>query len=285
MNYGWRSMTLYRRQGSRPSPRKRNAKMQKRKNAKKETLELAAKRREVKSKTGKERYTHLNAEFQRTARRDKKAFLSDKCKEIEENNRMGKTRDLFKKIRDTKGTFHAKMGSIKDRNGRELTEADDIKKRWQEYTEELYKKDLHDPDNHDGVITHLEPDILECEVKWALGSITMNKASGGDGTPFDLLQILKDDAVKVMHSICQQIWKTQLWEQDWKRSVFIPVPKKGNAKECSNYHTIVLISCASKVMLKILQARLQQFVNCELPDVQAGFRKGRGTRDQIANIR
>ena len=167
----------------------------------------------------------------------------------------------------------------------DLTEAEDIKKRWQEYTEELYKKDLHDPDNHDGVITDLEPDILECEVKWALESITMNKASGGDGIPVELFQILKDDAVKVLHSICQQIWKTQQWPQDWKRSVFIPIPKKGNAKECSNYRTIALISHASKVMLKILQARLQQYVNRELPDVQAGFRKGRGTRDQIANIR
>ena len=139
---------------------------------------------------------------------------------------MGKTRDLFKKIRDTKGTFHAKMGSIKDRNGKDLTEAEDIKKRWQEYTEELYKKDLHDQDNHNGLITHLEPDILECEVKWALGSITMNKASGGDGITVELFQILKDDAVKVLHSICQQIWTTQQWPQDWKRSVFIPIPEK-----------------------------------------------------------
>ena len=146
-----------------------------------EALEIPVKRREVKSKGEKERYTHLNAEFQRIARRDKKVFLSDQCKEIEENNRMRKTRDLFKKIRNTKGTFHAKMGSIKDRNGRALTEAEDIKKRWQEYTEELYKKDLHDLDNHDGMITHLEPDILECEVKWALESMTTNKASGGDG--------------------------------------------------------------------------------------------------------
>ena len=188
---------------------------------------------------------------------------------------MGKTRDLFKKIRDTKGTFHAKMGSIKDRNGMDLTEAEDIKKRWQEYTEELYKIDLHNPDNHDGVITHLEPDILECEVKWALESFTTNKASGGDGIPVELFQILKDDAVKVLHSICQQIWKTQQWPQDWKRSVFIPIPKKGNAKECSNYCTIALISHTSKVMLKILQPRLQQYVNRELPDVQAGFKKGR----------
>ena len=146
------------------------------------------------------------------------------------------------------------------------------------------EKNLHDQDNHDGVITHLEPDILECEVKWALGSITMNKASGGDGIPVELFQILKDDAVKVLHSICHQIWKTQQWGQDWKRSVFIPIPKKGNAKECSNYHTIALISHASKVMLKILQVKLQQNVNRELPDVQAGFRKSRGTRDQIANI-
>ena len=146
----------------------------------------------------------------------------------------------------------------------DLTEVEDIKKRWQEYTE-LYKKDLHDPDNHDGVITHLEPDILECEVKWALGSITMNKASGGDGIPVELFQIIKDGVVKVLHSICRQIWKIQQWPQDWKRSVFIPIPKKG--KECSNYCTIALISHASKVMLKILQARLQQYVNCELRDV------------------
>ena len=246
--------------------------MQKAKWLSEEALQIAE-RREAKSKGKKERYSHLNAEFQRIARRHKKAFLSHQCKEIEENNRMGKTRDLFKKIRDIKGTFHAKMGSTKDRNGMDLTEAEDIKKRWQEYTEELYKKDLHDPDNHKGMITHLEPDILECEVKWALGSITMNKASGGDGIPVELFQILKDDAVKVLHSICQQIWKTQQWSQDWKRSIFIPISKKGNAKECSNYHTTALISHSSKVMLKILQARLKQYVNRELPDVQPGFRK------------
>ena len=150
---------------------------------------------------------------------------------------MGKTRNLFKIIRDTKGTFHAKMSTIKDRN---VTEAEDIKKRWQEYTEELCKKDLYDSDNHDGVITHLEPGILESEVKRVLGSTTMNKASGGDGIPVELFQILKDDAVKVLHSICQQIWKTQQWPQNWKRSVFIPISKKGNDKECSNYCTIAL---------------------------------------------
>ena len=159
----------------------------------------------------------MNAEFQRIARRDKKAFLSNQWKEIEENNRMGKTRDLFKKIRDTKGTFHAKMGTIKDRNSMGIIKVEDIKKRWQVHTEELYKRDIHDQVNHDGVITHLEPDILECEVKWALESITMNKASGGDGIPIELFQILKDDAVKVLRSICQQIWKTQQWPQDWKR--------------------------------------------------------------------
>ena len=168
-----------------------------------EALQIAVKRREAKSKGEKERYSHWNAEIQRIARRDKKAFLSDQCKELEENNRMGKTRDLLKKIRDTKGTFHAKMGSIKDRNGMDLTEAENIQKSRQEYTEELYEKDLHDPDNHDGVFTHLESDIFECEVKWALGSITMNKARGGDGIPVELFQILKDDdAVKVLRSIC-----------------------------------------------------------------------------------
>ena len=166
----------------------------------------------------------------------------------------------------------------------DLTKAADVKKSWQEYTEELYKNDLHNPDNHDGVITHLESDILECEVKWALESITTNKASGGDGIPVELFQILKDDAVKVLHSICQQIWKTQQGPQDWKKSVFIPIKKKGNTKECSNYRTVALISHASKVMLKSLQARLQEYVNCKLPDVQAGLRKCRGTRDQIVNI-
>ena len=160
-----------------------------------------------------------------------------------------------------------------------LTEAEDIKKRWQEYTEELCKKAVQDPGNHDGVITHVEPDILECEVMWALESITMNKASGGDGILVELFQILKDDAVKVLHSICQPLWKTQQWPQDGKWSVYFRMPKKGNAKECSNYHIIAFISHASKVMLKIFQVRLQQYVNYELPDVQAGFRKGREIRD------
>ena len=200
----------------------------------------------------KQRKKERNAEFKRIARRNRKAFLSDQCKEIEKNNRMGKTRDNFKKIRDTKGTFHAKMGSIKDRNGMDLSEAEDIKKEWQEYTEELYKKIFMTQITTIVWSTHLEPDILECEVKWTLGSITPNKASRGAKIPPELFQTLKDYAVKVLHSICQQIWKTQQWPQDWKRSVFIPIPKKGNAKECSNYRTIALISHASKIMLNIL---------------------------------
>ena len=200
---------------------------------------------------------------------------------------MGKTIECFQKIRDTKEVFHAKMGTIKDRNGINLTKAEDIKKMWQEYTEELHNKALNDPDYYDGVIIHLETDILECKVKWALGSITPSSVttSGGDGIPAELFHILKDDAVKVLHSIRRQIWETQQWPQDWKRSVFSPISKKGNAKECSNYHTIALISHARKVMLTSLQDRLQQYVNRELPDVQAGFIKSRGTRDQIANIR
>ena len=192
--------------------------------------------------------------------------------------------EISSKIQRYQGNISYKDGLNKGQKWYGITEAEDIKKKWQQYTEELYKKDLHNPDNHDGVITHLEPDILEREVKWALGSITTNKASGGDGLPAELFQILKGDAVQVLNSICQQIWKTQQWPQDWKRSVFIPIPSKGNAKECSDYHTITLISHASKLMLKILQARLQQYVKAELPDVQVGFRKGRGTRDQIANI-
>ena len=178
-----------------------------------EALQIAVKRREAKGKGEKEKYAHLNAEFQRIAMKDKKAFFRDQCKEIEEINRMGKTGDLFKKMRGIKGTFHAKMGSIKDRNVMEITKSEDIKKRWQEYMEELYRKDLHDPDNHNGVITYLEPDILECKVK-CLGSIIRHKAHEDDGIAVELFQILKDDAVKVLYSIYQQIWKTQQWPQD-----------------------------------------------------------------------
>ena len=224
-------MTLYRMQGSRPSPRKRNAK--RKKWLSEEALQIPVNRREAKGKGEKERYTHLNPEFQRIARRDKKDFLSDQCKEIEENKRMGKTRKLFKKIIPRE--HFMQMSTVKDRNAMDLTEAEDIKKRRQEYTEELYKKDIHDPDNHDDVITHLEAESLECEVKQALGSITTNKASGGDGIPTELFQILKEDAVEVLHSICQQIWKTQQWPQDWKRSIFIPIPK--NAQTTTQLHS------------------------------------------------
>ena len=180
---------------------------------------------------------------------------------------IAKTRDLFKKIGNIKGTFHPKMDTIKDRNGRDLVDAEEIKKRWKEYTEELYKKDLNELDNYDGMVSYPEPDILECEVKWTLGSTAVNKASGYDGIPIELLKTLKDDAVKVLHSICQQIWKTQQWPQDWKRSILIPIPKKFGTKECSNHWTITLLSHASKVMLKIFHVRLQHYVSQELSEV------------------
>ena len=203
----------------------------------------------------KEVIHHLDAEFQRIARRGKKAFLTNQCKEIEENNRMGKSKDLFKKIRDTKGKFHAKMGSVKERNGRDLTEAEDIKKRWQEYTGKLYKKDLHDPDSHNGVITHPEPDILECEVKWALGNITMNKASGDVGILVELFQILKDDAESAALNMPANLENSAV-ATGLEKVSFHSNPKEGQCQRSSNYCTIALISHTSKVMLKILQARL-----------------------------
>ncbi|XP_062826556.1 uncharacterized protein LOC134296216, partial [Anolis carolinensis] len=205
--------------------------------------------------------------------------------EVEEDNRIGRTRDLFQKIRNIRGKFQAKMGMIKNKDGRDLTEAEEIKKRWREYTEDLYRKDNNIEDSFDSVVSELEPDILRSEVEWALRSIANNKAAGDDGIPAELFKILEGDAVKIMHAICQQIWKTQDWPSDWgKKSIYIPIPKKRNAKECSNFRTVALISHASKVMFKILQGRLQQYMEQELPDVQAGFRKSRGRRDQIANI-
>ena len=203
--------------------------MQKAKWLSEEALQIAVKRREVKSKEEKERYSHWNAEFQRVARRDKKAFLSDQCKEIEENNRMGKTRDLFKKVIDTKGTLYAKMGTIKDRNGSDLTEAEDIKKRWQEYTE-LYKKDLNDPDNHNGVITHIEPDILECEVKWALETITTNRASWGDGIPVELFQILNNGAVKCCTQYASKFGKLSSGHRTGKGQLSFQSQRKATPK-------------------------------------------------------
>ena len=196
----------------------------------KEALQIAEKKREVKGKGEKDRDTHLNEEYQRIVRRDRKAFFNGQCKEIKENNKMGKTRDLFKKIGDIKGKLHEKMGTIKDRNGMDQTEAEDIKKRWQEDTEKVYKNDLHDSDNWDGVITHLEPYILECEVKWTLGSVTTGKATGGDGILDELFQILKDDAVKVLQSICQHIWKTQRWPRDCKYQFSLQSQRKERQK-------------------------------------------------------
>ena len=225
----------------------------------------------------------VNTVFQRIGRRAKKVYLSEQCKEIEENNAM-KRQDIFKKIRVTKGTFHAKMVKIKNRNCTDLTEAVGINKQCQEYTEELCKKDLQYTDNYNGVITHLEPDILEFEVKASLGSITMEKTSGADGMSIKPFRRLKDDSRKVLHSICQQMWKTQQLPQDWESLIFSPILKKGITKECSHYHTVAPMSNGRNIMLKILQSRLQQFMNNELPHVQAGFRKGWGMKDQINNI-
>ena len=251
----------------------------------KEALQIAKERREAKSKGERERYTRLKCRVPENNKRDKKIFLSEQCKQIEENNRMGKTRDVFKKIGDIKKTFHARMGMIKDRNSKDLTEAEEIKKRWQEYTEELYKKDLNDADNLDGVITHLEPDILECEVKGALGSTTLNKASGSDAIPAELFQVLKDDAIQILKCWTQYARKfgklrmaTGLENVSFHSNL-----KEDDTKECSNYHTIVLISHASKFMLKILQARLHQYMSWELADLQVGLKKAEES-DQTANI-
>ena len=238
----------------------------------------------MKSKGERERYIQLNAGFQRTARRDKKAFFNEQCVKLEGIHRRGKTRNLFRKIGAIKGIYCPKMGTIKDVNCRNLVDTEKIKKRWKEYTKELYKKDPNKPDCYDGVVSHPEPDSLEIKVKWALGSTAVNKASGCNGIPVELFKILKDDAIKVLYPISQHIWKTQPWPQDWKRSIFIPVPKKGSTKECASHQTITLLSHASKVMLKLSHARLQHYANQELPDVKTGFRKGRETRDQIANI-
>ena len=224
-----------------------------------EALQIAEKRRDAKGKGKKERYIHFNAIFQRIARRDKKAFLSNQCKEIEENNRLGKTRDLFKKIRDTNWTFHAKISTIEDRNGTDLTEAKDIK-RWQKYTEKLYKKDLHDPDNHARVVTHLEPDILECEVKWALGSITTNKASGGDRIPVELFQILKEMLWKSCTQHANKSGKLSSGHRTGKHQFLFQSQRKAMPKNFQTTEQLRSSHKASNVMLNILQARLQQYM-------------------------
>ena len=219
-----------------------------------------------------------NLEFQRTARRGKKAFFNEQCLIIEENNKGGKSRDLYRKIGNINGAFCPKVGTVKGNNSRDLVDAEEIKMRWKEYIEELYRTDLNEPDYYDGVASHPGPDILECEVRWALRSTAINKATGCDEIPAELFTSLKKDAIRVLHSLFQQLWKTHQWPQDWNRSILIPVPKKGSTKECANHRTITIISHASKVMLKVLHARLQHYVNQELPDAQTGFRKGRGTR-------
>ncbi|CAF1583727.1 unnamed protein product [Didymodactylos carnosus] len=233
----------------------------------------------------KQTFTKLNAFFQRQARKDKERYLKEECQKIEEDNQKGRTRDLFKKIREVKGKFTSKTGILKDQEGRSLSEGEEIKKRCKEYTETLYRKDLNTIEIVEEKELEQEPDILESEVQWALKRIANNKATGIDGIPVELLKNMGDTAVKTQTALCQQVWRTLQWPTDWKRSVYIPIPKKGDTRECSNYRTIALISHASKVMLKIIQARLQPYMERELPDVQAGFRKGRGTRDQIANIR
>ena len=210
----------------------------------------------MKSKRERERYIKLNTDFQRTAQRDKKAIFNEECIKLEENNIRGKTEDLFRKVGDAKGAFCPKMSMLKDVNCRDLVDAEEIKKRWKEYMEKLYKKDPNELDYLNGVVSHPEPDILKSKVKWALGNSAGNKASGCDGIPIELFKTLKDDAIKVLYSLCQQIWKTQQWPQDWNRPILIPIPKKGSTKECANHRTIALISHASKVMFKILHARL-----------------------------
>ena len=203
--------------------------------------------------------SHAVYEFQRIVRRDKKTFFNERCLIIEENNKRRKTGDPVRKVGNTNGTFCPKMGTIKDKNDRDRAEAEEIMKRWKEYTE-LYKKDLNEPDYYDGVVSHPEPDILECKVKWALRRTAVNKARGYDEIPAELFKSLKDDAIKVLHSLCQKIWMTQQWPQDWKMPVFIPDPKKGSTRECADHWTVALLSHASKVMLKILHARLQHYV-------------------------
>ncbi|KAA3669964.1 uncharacterized protein DEA37_0012425 [Paragonimus westermani] len=249
------------------------------------TLKIADERRNAKVKGDKENFSRLNAMFQREARNDKEIYMNLKCQKVEENNQKGNIRDFFKKINEIKTKFRTKIGTIKDNQGKDLTEMNDILNRWREYTEELYQKNIESEDAIIDLGMDLEPDILESEVEWALKSIAKNKAVGVDEIAIELILPLGDSAVKLLHSLCQQIWKRQAWPKDWTRSIFIPIPKKGSAKECENYRTIALISHTSKIMLKILQGRLEQYITRELPEVQAGFRRGRGTRDHIANIR
>ena len=250
-----------------------------------ETIEIANKRKEAKKAGNREEHRRLNAEFQRLARRDKDIYWNKVCGEIEEANKTGKTRNMFQLIRMSTGTFKPKMDIIKDENGHDLTDSKEIKNRWRSYTEDLYSDKNNEDMDENAVAGENEPDILESEVREAMNNIANNKSPGCDNIPIELLKALKDDGVKLMHNICQKIWTTKQWPKDWKRSIFIPIPKKGDRRECSNHRTIALISHASKIMLKILQGRMKQHVDQEIPAEQAGFVKGRGTRDQIANLR
>jgi exonuclease III len=249
------------------------------------TLEIAKRRQEAKANGNRQAFTKLNADFQRAVRKDKEKQIMQDCEQVEEYNKKGMTRDLFKKIKHLRGQFIPKNGTLIDPNGKHLSNGHEIKNKWKQYTEELYKKEINGTGNLELDDYELEPDILDSEVKFAMEQLANGKAPGHDGIPIECFKAIKEDAVKILTKFCQQIWKTQKWPQDWKTSIFIPIPKNGNAKDCSNYRTIALISHASKIMLKIIQRRLEPFLEREMPVTQAGFRKGRGTRDQIANLR
>jgi len=251
-----------------------------------EAIAIAKERREAKAQGGDQgKVRSLNCDFQRQVRRDKGKYFADICSQIEESNRLGKTRDLFKKVKEITGKFTPHMGGVKSRRGKSIQEADDIKKRWREYVEELYSKDVSVTEPFEPTGFAQEPSVTEAEVRRAIHDIKSNKAPGIDNIPIELVRLAGEEGVKVITLLCQKIWQTGTWPEEWKQSVYIPIPKSGNAKECSNYRTIALISHTSKVLLKIIQGRMEQIVTRELPDVQAGFRKGRGTRDQIANVR
>ncbi|CAF1550752.1 unnamed protein product [Rotaria magnacalcarata] len=249
------------------------------------TLEIAKKRREAKANGNGQVFTKLNADFQRAARKDKEKQIMQECEKVEEYNKKGMTRDLFKKIKYFRGQFIPRNGILTDQNGKHLINGDEIKHKWKQYTEKFYKKEINGTGNLELDNYELEPDILESEVKFAIETLANGKAPGHDGIPIECFKTIKEDAVKILTKLCQQMWKTQKWPQDWKTSLLIPIPKNGNAKDCSNYRTIALISHASKIMLKIIQRRLEPFLEREMPVTQAGFRKGSGTRDQIANLR
>ena len=248
-------------------------------------IRIAEERRKMKARKDVQGMRRLNADFQRQARKDKETYLNKECMEIEENNKIGRTRDLFKKIRDITGKFTPKIGVMKNRDGKDLVEEFEIKKRWKEYTEGLYMKDKNITEIYQEKEYNEEPLVLESEVRWAVNELANRKSPGEDGLPIELFKAAGEEAIRVLTALCQQVWKKISWPKEWKRSVFIPIPKKGDAKECSNNRTIALIPHASKVLLKVLQKRLEPYIEREMPDEQAGFRKGRGTRDQIANLR